>query len=213
MAFCGFLSQPQPRNLKKTNLQLHSHHGLRSEMSTTPPLGESLRMISYSTRQESASPTRQTPLPGAKFLLDNKHNSNTEETIIQLLDRHESSIPDLQTRLASDDPTDSSQQVKLLQAIHAQLASQSTPLQFVWNAVLQTVVVIIAFLFGMFSIFSWHGQDKANKMTAQANQISLLSICLSNNVVSTAAVRCWRITTNENTDTHVFRPMTYVQES
>lgn len=207
----SFLSRSLVASRRRT-LQLHSHHVLRSEVPRTQPLGKSLRMNSYSTKQESASPARRSPSLGATSFLDNTHNSNTEETVIQLLNRHEASISD-QARLPSDDPTDSSQQVKLLQAIHAQLASQSTPLQFVWNAVLQTVVVIIAFLFGMFSIFSWHGQYKANRMTAQANQISLLSICLSNNVVSTVALRCRRMTTDRNTDTHVLRPMMRVQES
>lgn len=109
-----------------------------------------------------------------------------EESIIKLLHRHESSISGLQARLDKDEPSPYDEQVKLLQAIHAQLASQSTPLQFIWNAVLQTVVVITAFLFGMFSIFSWHGQYLANKMTAEANAISLISLCLSNNVTTSA---------------------------
>jgi hypothetical protein len=157
-------------------------------------------MNAYSAKQDSAPSITRSSSQRATFLLNNK-NMNTEESIIELLHRHESRISDLQTRLAEDESSESSQQVRLLQAIHALLASQSTPLQFIWNAALQTVVVIIAFLFGMFSIFSWHGRYKANKMTTQANQISLLSICLSNNIVSAAFEDYRRIVTTEDADT------------
>lgn len=139
-------------------------------------------MNNQSIRQEWTSPLTRSPSPGATFLLDNKNN-NREETIIELLNRSESKLSELQTHLIAK--SDDSQQVKLLQAIQSQLAAQSTPLQFVWNAVLQTVVVAIALLFGMFSIFAWHGQYKANNIAVQANQIALLSVCLSNNSVGT----------------------------
>jgi hypothetical protein len=137
-------------------------------------------MNNQSTRQASTSPLIRSPLLGATFIEDTKR-PNREETIIELVSRHESSLSQLQNHLLSS--SDDSQQVKLLEAIHSQLASQSTPLQFIWNAVLQTLVVSIAFLFGMFSIFAWHGQVKANGISSQANQIALVSLCLSNNFV------------------------------
>jgi hypothetical protein len=137
-------------------------------------------MSSQAIRQESRSPLTRSPSPGAKFFLGNKNN--LDETIIELLNRHNSGFSELREYLIAK--SDDSQQVKLLEAVHNQLAAQSTPLQFIWNAVLQTVVVAIAFLFGMFSIFAWHGQDQANYMAGQANQIALLSVCLSNNYVS-----------------------------
>ena len=132
-------------------------------------------MNNQSIRQGSSSPL----IP--KYVSDNK-NANHDETVIELLHRQESSFAELQTHIIAK--SDDSQQEKILEAIHSQLAAQSTPLQFIWNAVLQTVVVVIALLFGMFSIFAWHGQDRANQMTIQANQIALLSVCLSNNFVS-----------------------------
>lgn len=139
-------------------------------------------MNSQYTRQNSTSPLTRSPSLGATYPVNNK-NTTQDEIIIELLNRQESTLAELKTHLIARNDDDS-QQVRILAAIHSQLAAQSTPLQFIWNAVLQTVVVAIALLFGMFSIFAWHGQEKANQMAVQANQIALFSVCLSSNSVS-----------------------------
>jgi hypothetical protein len=76
------------------------------------------------------------------------------------------------------------EQLELLHAIHDQIASQSPPLLFFWNAVLQTVGVTIGFLFGLYAIFSYHASTIANNTAKQANQLTILSICLTSNAVS-----------------------------
>ena len=157
-------------------------------------------MDNKSTRQASTSPLIRSPFLGATFLGDTA-TPNREDIIIELLNRHGSSVSELQQHLATK--SDGSQQVMLLEAIHRQLAAQSTPLQFIWNAVLQTLVVGIAFLFGLFSIFAWHGQVGANIIATQANQIALISLCLSNNFVGAMSskwreAREWLLTSLDN---------------
>jgi polyferredoxin len=76
---------------------------------------------------------------------------------------------------------DISAQVKLLEKIRTQLASQDSPRQFIWNTILQVIYVAIGFLFGVFSIFQWHAQWISNFKASQANHLALTALCLSNN--------------------------------
>ena len=125
--------------------------------------------------------------PGAE---DDKGN----QSLAEILRIHSSLLRDLvEKSTMKDEGSDSSKQLQALEAIQRQLAAQSTPLQFIWNAILQTVLVAIAFLFGVFSIFSWHGQWAANIIAGEANQLALISICLSNNEVM---ISPWRKSMN-----------------
>jgi hypothetical protein len=114
---------------------------------------------------------------------DNDEDQNT----IRVLSQHGDMPRDLNNRHQS---MVESEILALLEAIKTELASQSTPLQFAWNASFQTVCVIIAFLFGVFSIFSWRGQKVGNSDSVHATQLAIISLCLtSNSVLGTSPLK------------------------
>jgi hypothetical protein len=115
--------------------------------------------------------------------LDNKNHDTGKDDTTQVLTREEPLPQDICNRFVAPEASTISDQVKLLKAIHHQIASQDSRRQFIWNAVLQVVYVAIGFLFGVFSIFQWHAQWIANGMASDANKLALLAICLSSNSV------------------------------
>jgi hypothetical protein len=119
---------------------------------------------------EGLPSTKDSSPPAATPSLDIK-NYNIDEDIRSLLSDIHSRLP------TKEEITDFSQHVR---AIHD---PKSIPSQFIWNAALQIVCVITAFEFGVFSIFSWHGQFNSNAMSVQAIQLALISLCFSSNNV------------------------------
>jgi hypothetical protein len=103
--------------------------------------------------------------------------NDTHQNAAQNLHRNESPHWDIRSTSAAGDESKFSKQVTLLRIIHFQLASQDSPRQFVWNAILQVVYVAMAFLFGLFSIFQWSAQWVSIGQATQANQWALLTIC------------------------------------
>ncbi|KAE9374103.1 hypothetical protein N431DRAFT_532808 [Stipitochalara longipes BDJ] len=72
-------------------------------------------------------------------------------------------------------------ELTLLQNIHKQLQSESTKIQFLWNAFLQITGIIFVVIFGAFSIIAYRIGEQANKQSNQANQLALLSFCFASN--------------------------------
>lgn len=71
-----------------------------------------------------------------------------------------------------------------IRRIHDLLSlSESTKTQFLWNAFLQVMGIIFVIVFGVFSVLAYSTNERANKLTADANQLALLSLCINNNSV------------------------------
>jgi hypothetical protein len=139
-------------------------------------------MATLATMPECTSPTKMSVAVENTPFLEAKNN-DTHQDAAQNLRRNESPHWDIRSTSAACDESNISEQVTLLRKIHFQLASQDSPRQFVWNAILQVVYVAMAFLFGLFSIFQWHAQWISIGQATQANQWALLTICLSTNSV------------------------------
>jgi hypothetical protein len=130
---------------------------------------------------ESVAESRAAPsYEETPFLSTKGHDE--EPSIKNMLTRNETLLWDL--RLQRDAET--SRQLELLEAIREELASQSTPLQFVWNAILQMIYVAVAVLFGIFAIYGWHTSLRGNVQSLQQNQMNLVFFCLTSNSVSNA---------------------------
>jgi hypothetical protein len=127
---------------------------------------------------ESIAEPRESPgFEETPFL--NRNALNEELNIKHMMTRNETLLWDL--RIQRDEEV--SRQIELLQSIREELASQLTPLQFVWNAILQMVYISIAFVFGVFAIFGWHTQVWGNTQSLQQNQMNLVFFCLTSNLV------------------------------
>ena len=62
---------------------------------------------------------------------------------------------------------------------------KTTKTQFVWNAILQTIALVIGILFGVFSILSYSISQTSFTQSLIANKLALLALCLSSpNAVS-----------------------------
>ncbi|KAI9639983.1 hypothetical protein NHQ30_011652 [Ciborinia camelliae] len=75
---------------------------------------------------------------------------------------------------------ESSEQTELLRALLIQSTTNDSKFEFIWNAVLQSIAIIFAVVFGTFSVLAYLVGETANKQSIEANQLSLLSLCLSN---------------------------------
>jgi len=69
--------------------------------------------------------------------------------------------------------------------------------QAIWTAILQVIAVILAILFGVFSILAYMIAEKANNLSEKSNLLALLSYCQSDasqgGANNTAAVACERV--------------------
>jgi hypothetical protein len=130
---------------------------------------------------ESIAESREAPSYEETPFLSRKGHGE-ELDIKHMLTRNETLLCDL--RIQRDAET--SQQLKLLEEIREELASQSTPLQFIWNAILQMVCVAIGFLFGVFGIYGWRNQVWGNTFSLQQSQMNLVFFCLTSNSVRSA---------------------------
>jgi len=109
----------------------------------------------------------------------------------------------------SDHPTSISQE-DILQAIRSQLAatetlskisiditkiaedvrtSSTSSVEFVWASVLQLAGLLFVVIFGVFSALAYDAAEVANKQSAEANQMSLLTFCMVNPVSLTFYTR------------------------
>ncbi|KAB8292398.1 hypothetical protein EYC80_008132 [Monilinia laxa] len=75
---------------------------------------------------------------------------------------------------------ETSDQTEILRALLIQSTSNDSKFEFVWNAVLQSIAIIFAVVFGTFSVLAYLVGETANKQSTEANKLSLLSLCLSN---------------------------------
>lgn len=82
----------------------------------------------------------------------------------------------------NDITKESNEQTELLRALVIQSTSDDSKIEFIWNAVLQSVAIIFGVVFGTFSVLAYLVGETANKQSVEANQLSLLSLCLSNSV-------------------------------
>lgn len=197
----GFLLTVQISKHKKIALVRHSIQLKLGGASVTPDHSLEASLPFLSIKRTTSSPSivscNSRSTKSSKMDIQTAPEESTRPTtkpasidatlkkVVEILSRQESSLYGIHNRLLTNEESSALlHQVKLLQEIHSQLAGKSTRLEFIWNAVLQTVIVMIAFLFGMFSIFSWHGQYLANQWISQANQISLMALCLASNAVS-----------------------------
>ncbi|PMD28679.1 hypothetical protein NA56DRAFT_640267 [Hyaloscypha hepaticicola] len=93
-------------------------------------------------------------------------------TTSDLLDSINSKIPPPDTVL---------EELKILRAIHKQLRSESTKIQFLWNAFLQIMGIVFVIIFGVFSVMAYKIGQRANTQASEANQLALLSLCFGSN--------------------------------
>lgn len=54
---------------------------------------------------------------------------------------------------------------------------EASKVEFVWNAVLQTVGIIFVIIFGVFAVLAYNANEIANRQSFESNQLSLLSYC------------------------------------
>ncbi|MCJ1320734.1 hypothetical protein MMC15_006075 [Xylographa vitiligo] len=105
-----------------------------------------------------------------------------------LLQRLNDTLSSIKPKAEAADP-----QLALLQSIRDRIGpekEETTKTQFVWNAILQALGVIIGILFGVFSILSYVVSETANGQSLAANQLALLALCLSSpNSVSNFSVQ------------------------
>lgn len=76
-----------------------------------------------------------------------------------------------------------SRQLELLQEIEEELASRTTPLYFISNALLQWLLVATAFIFGTFASHGTDLQVDGNYLSVLQNQMNLVSFCQASNSV------------------------------
>jgi hypothetical protein len=121
----------------------------------------------------------RSPLPSAgrdAMQEDTEKNSTPKSlTTSDLLDSINSKIPPPETVL---------EELAILRAIHKQLRSESTKVQFLWNAFLQITGIVFVIVFGVFSVMAYKIGEKANTQASEANQLALLSLCFGSNSVS-----------------------------
>jgi hypothetical protein len=82
-----------------------------------------------------------------------------------------------------DELLNAKRQTELLTIICRELTRPPNKTEFISNAILQLVALVIGVLFGVFSILAYSITQTANKLSLAANQIALLSLCLSSNSV------------------------------
>jgi hypothetical protein len=129
--------------------------------------------MAESTAESQGSPNFEETSFLSRKGLDDEFN------IKRMLTSNENLLWDLREQRDAD----ASRQVELLQAIRDELACRSTPLQFICNAILQTVYVAVAILFGMFAVYSWSSQVLGNFQSLIANNMNMVIFCMSNNSV------------------------------
>jgi hypothetical protein len=76
------------------------------------------------------------------------------------------------------------QEAVLLKQIADLLKKSAVPskVEFIWNQILQLVGICFVIVFGTFAVLAYNVAVVANKQSLDANQLSLLSVCLSNEV-------------------------------
>lgn len=82
-----------------------------------------------------------------------------------------------------DELLNTKRQTELLTIICRELTRPPNKTEFICYAILQLIALVIGVLFGVFSILAYKDAQTANKQSLAANQIALLSLCLSSNSV------------------------------
>ncbi|MCJ1285079.1 hypothetical protein MMC26_004417 [Xylographa opegraphella] len=107
-----------------------------------------------------------------------------------LLQRLDETLSGLKPKTEAPDPQ---QLALLLQRMGDRLPPAETATsktQFVWNAVLQGIALVIGVLFGVFAILSYVVSETANGQSMAANQLALLALCLASPNASTTQDAC-----------------------
>lgn len=60
--------------------------------------------------------------------------------------------------------------------------SSTSKVEFVWGSVLQLAGLLFVVIFGVFAALAYDAAEVANKQSAEANQMSLLTFCMVNPV-------------------------------
>jgi hypothetical protein len=60
---------------------------------------------------------------------------------------------------------------------------EETKIEFIWSSVLQLVGLLFVVVFGVFAALAYNAAGVANRQSFEANQMALLSFCLSNPVL------------------------------
>jgi hypothetical protein len=130
----------------------------------------------------------RSPLPSAgRDAMQEGTEKNSTPTSLKtsdLLDSINSKIPPPETVL---------EELAILRAIHKQLRSESTKVQFLWNAFLQITGIVFVIVFGVFSVMAYKIGERANTQASEANQLALLSLCFGSNSVSLPSSFYWII--------------------
>ncbi|PMD19637.1 hypothetical protein NA56DRAFT_646964, partial [Hyaloscypha hepaticicola] len=67
--------------------------------------------------------------------------------------------------------------------------SSTSKVEFIWSSVLQLAGLLFVVVFGVFAALAYNAADVANKQSFEANQLSLLSFCMSNPVSQISSFR------------------------
>jgi hypothetical protein len=68
--------------------------------------------------------------------------------------------------------------------------SSTSKVEFIWSSVLQLAGLLFVVVFGVFAALAYNAADVANKQSFEANQLSLLSFCMSNPVSHFSSLGC-----------------------
>ena len=83
-------------------------------------------------------------------------------------------------------------ELRLLHSISDRISLlEDSKVEFIWNAVLQTIGIIFVIIFGAFAVLAYNASQIANRQSFQANQLSLLAFCNQAPVsLATVALGC-----------------------
>jgi hypothetical protein len=69
-------------------------------------------------------------------------------------------------------------ELRLLHSVSDRISLlEDSNVEFVWNAVLQTIGIIFVIIFGVFAVLAYNASEISNRQSFEANQLSLLAFC------------------------------------
>lgn len=70
---------------------------------------------------------------------------------------------------------------------------EASKVEFIWNAVLQTIGIIFVIIFGVFAVLAYNANEIANRQSFESNQLSLLGYCNQAQVSLATLAHCYMI--------------------
>jgi hypothetical protein len=119
----------------------------------------------------NVNPARQDEEPHERNRLHEDDNPKDGLVTQELL------LRDISSKLGTIAET-SIYELRLLHSISDRISLlEDSKVEFIWNALLQTIGIIFVIIFGVFAVLAYSASQIANKQSFQANQLSLLAFC------------------------------------